>query len=250
MTSTPLERAEQARLQAERVRALADTIRAVLGGRMTRAELHAWTRELWPPNSGQGGPFRSPTAASVFDSLYVCTTDDGRDAVRDVDLRAYLRWICEGESFLADQEPLIVLARDIDELAASAGTEAIRWWCDGLGWHVTTHFSAPAGGRPFVAHTTFERPDILEIHKQQRDDWHDAIIDLFETLAIDDADTAYIHPSVDLARLPVWTLWRQDDNGNLFEMARTRCYTKACAQERMFTARGHKQNYWVEQAIT
>jgi hypothetical protein len=108
-------------------------------------------------------------------------------------------------------------------------------------------FSAAVSARPFFASTLLGRPQVA-ISTQRSDDIHDALVDLFETLAIDDADALQIHPSIDLARLPAWTLWRQDDNGNRFEMARTRSYAKACAQERMFTARGHKQNYWVEQA--
>jgi hypothetical protein len=249
VTATPLERAEQRRLQAERVRALTNHLRALLDGRMTRAEVQAWTRELWPPGSGQGGPFTSATAASVFDSLWIFVDPrTGREMVRDIELRAYLRWLGEGESFLADNEPLVVLAGDIDGLAARTGTEAVRWWCDGLGWHASLRFSAPARGRPFVVHAALERPTTLDVRKLRSDDWHDALVDLFETLAIDDADTLFIDPHVDLAQLPAWSLWRQDDNGNRFEMARFRSYAKACAHERMFTARGHKQNYWVEQA--
>ncbi|WP_346674074.1 hypothetical protein [Nannocystis sp. SCPEA4] len=41
---------------------------------------------------------------------------------------------------------------------------------------------------------------------------------------------------------------RQDDNGNAFELARFRSHAKACAQEHVFTARGHRQLYWVEPA--
>ncbi|NJK32877.1 MAG: hypothetical protein HC927_10985 [Deltaproteobacteria bacterium] len=66
---------------------------------------------------------------------------------------------------------------------------------------------------------------------------------------MDDADVGYVHPKVDLAKLPVWALWRQDDNANRFEIARFRSYAKAYAQERMFTARGHRQTYWVDPLV-
>ena len=75
--------------------------------------------------------------------------------------------------------------------------------------------------------------------------WNEAIVDLFEALAIDDADALRIDPRVDLAKLPSWVMWRCDDDDNSFEMARFRSYAKACAQAQMYTARGHRQTYRV-----
>lgn len=45
-----------------------------------------------------------------------------------------------------------------------------------------------------------------------------------------------------------WALWRLDDNGNRFlmEVFDTREGAEAAAHD--FTARGHKQAYWVEPA--
>jgi hypothetical protein len=40
----------------------------------------------------------------------------------------------------------------------------------------------------------------------------------------------------------IWIVWRQDDNGNRFEVAR---HTSREAAE--LEARGHKQAYWVAQ---
>ncbi|MCY1013640.1 hypothetical protein OV079_50555 [Nannocystis pusilla] len=224
-------------------------LRALLEGRMTRAEVKAWTREVWPPGSGQGSPFTSPDANCVFDSILNLEERWGdHELVREVDLRAYLRWLGEGEAFLADDEALVVLERDLEDFAAQTGTEAIRWWLDGIGWCAAVRFCAPARGRPFVARGQFERPKWLGICTLRGDDLHDAIVDLFEALAIDDEDCWLIHPQVNLTRLPVWALWREDDNCNRFEVARFRSYAKAREQERMFTALGHKQVYWVDPA--
>jgi hypothetical protein len=86
------------------------------------------------------------------------------------------------------------------------------------------------------------------VRKQQRDPWRDALLDLFEALAIDDRDVVRFGDEVDLESLPCWALWRSDDNGNKFEMERSRSYAKAAAQEQLYSARGHRQVYWVEPA--
>lgn len=247
MTLTPLEQAQQHRVQQERVLALVDNLRALLDGRRTRAEVLAWTRELWPPGSDQGGPYRWPEAEVVFDSIWNLAALRGDElVVREVDLRAYLRWLSEGECFHADDDQLFMLELDIEEFAAQTRTEAIRWWLDGLGWRASIRFCTPARGWRFVAHSSLERPGWVDFRKRRSDDWNDAIVELFEALAIDDSDVSLIHRQVDLTRLPVWALWRQDDNGNRIEMARFRSYAKACAQEQVFTDRGHRQIYWVE----
>jgi hypothetical protein len=242
-----IEQAERRREQRERVRALVEQLAALLAGRRTRAEVHAWIRGLWPPGSGQGGPFAWSEAAAVFDSMWhlEATWGDG-PLVRDVELRAYLRWLREGECFEADEDPLCTLARELAAFAAWTGTGAVRWWRTGVGWCVSTRFCTPGGGRPFVAHATLERPAGMGILKRRSDDWTEAALDLFEALAIDDADVATLHPAVDLARMPVWALCRQDDHGNRFEMARLRSHAKAWAQAQAYTARGHRQVYWVE----
>jgi hypothetical protein len=48
-----------------------------------------------------------------------------------------------------------------------------------------------------------------------------------------------------LARPRRWTVWRQDDNGNRYEVSRhdTRGEAESVAAE--MEARGHKQTYWV-----
>lgn len=228
---------------------MADKLRALLEGRATRADVTKWTRELWPPGSGQGGPFRSGDAASVFDSIYSLDAQWGGDPlVRDVDLRAYLRWISEGDTFFADDETLVVLEGDLDVLAARLGGEVIRWWLNGIGWCTELRFCAPARGRAFRAGSMLEKPGSIGISKLRGDVSHDALIDLFEALAIDDEDCKRIAATIDLSRLPVWALWREDDNVNRFEVARFRSYAKARAQEQIFTARGHKQTYWVDPA--
>lgn len=42
-----------------------------------------------------------------------------------------------------------------------------------------------------------------------------------------------------------WTVWRQDDNGNRYEVSRHETQAEAEAQAAMMEMRGHKQTYWV-----
>jgi hypothetical protein len=43
-----------------------------------------------------------------------------------------------------------------------------------------------------------------------------------------------------------WTAWRQDDNGNRYEVSRYDSRAEADAVAARIEARGHKQTYWVE----
>jgi hypothetical protein len=43
-----------------------------------------------------------------------------------------------------------------------------------------------------------------------------------------------------------WELWRQDDNGNRFRIARFSSRAAADAEQRRFEALAHKQTYWVQ----
>ena len=45
-----------------------------------------------------------------------------------------------------------------------------------------------------------------------------------------------------------WIVWRQDDNGNQFEVARFDDRAEADALAATMEARGHKQTYWVAAA--
>ncbi len=44
---------------------------------------------------------------------------------------------------------------------------------------------------------------------------------------------------------PQWIVWRQDDNGHQFEVARHVDRESAQAQADEMQSRGHKQMYWV-----
>ena len=45
-----------------------------------------------------------------------------------------------------------------------------------------------------------------------------------------------------------WALWRQDDNGNRFLIARFATAESAEAEQRRYEALGHKQTHWVEKS--
>lgn len=240
--------AELRREEIERARLLIQNLRALLTGEMTRDAVRTWLLDE-EARAGRRGPFPSQPALHVYESLLSLDERWGDDLlVREVELRAYLRWLTEGESFHSDGDALFVLERDIDEFAGQTGTEAARWWFTGLGWWVSLQFCSPASGRPYVVHAALGSPQRLGIHVQVGVDRNDALADLFEVLAVDDRDVTHIHPGVELERLPVWALWREDDNCNRFEIDRSRSYTKMYAQQQRYEARGHRQTYWIEPA--
>jgi hypothetical protein len=46
-----------------------------------------------------------------------------------------------------------------------------------------------------------------------------------------------------------WTVWRQDDNGNQYEVSRHGSRTEADSVAATMEARGHKQTYWVAPSV-
>lgn len=46
-----------------------------------------------------------------------------------------------------------------------------------------------------------------------------------------------------------WTVWRQDDNGNRYEVSRHGCRADADSVAETMEARGHKQTYWVAPSV-
>lgn len=229
--------------------ALIDTLTALLDGRMSRAEANRWSHTLEPPHARTGGLFTALEATRVFDSIYDLGVMHGEEPmVRAEDLYAYLRWLREGQSFQEDGEALFVIEADIEDFAAQTETEAVRWLYQGLGWWVSVRFCTPASQRPFVAHAELARPGVLGFQKRRGDDWNESIVDLFEALGIDDKDTKYINPKIDVTTLPSWGLWREDDEGQHFEVARYRCYAKACARMAAFAAEDERYVYWVDPA--
>lgn len=44
----------------------------------------------------------------------------------------------------------------------------------------------------------------------------------------------------------LWSVWRQDDNGNRFEIARGLSRKAAETAAKGFEESGHKQTYWIE----
>jgi hypothetical protein len=47
----------------------------------------------------------------------------------------------------------------------------------------------------------------------------------------------------------VWRLWRQDDAGNRYWIQDFATQVEALAQMRVYEERGHKQVYWVAEAV-
>jgi hypothetical protein len=54
-----------------------------------------------------------------------------------------------------------------------------------------------------------------------------------------------LSPHLAEARPRGWTVWRQDDNGNRYEMSGHDTRAEADSVAASMEARGHKQTYWV-----
>jgi len=89
----------------------------------------------------------------------------------------------------------------------------VRFWLEGLGLYRSLQLGSLATGRPFFLQSpvgeVYGEPQVW-ITKRAEDDLQAALLDLFETLAIDERDTSHIIDGVDLSLLPVWELWRLD----------------------------------------
>jgi hypothetical protein len=71
---------------------------------------------------------------------------------------------------------------------------------------------------------------------------HDVLMSMEHPVADDRSDVAGHEQPVR------WTVWRQDDNGNQFEVARKDSRVEAEELAAAMQARGHKQTYWVAKA--
>jgi hypothetical protein len=117
------------------------------------------------------------------------TPDGARHYVlRDSDIRAYQRWLREGEPFFGDEEPLALLKLDAAEFHRIVHVEPVRWWLNGLGWAWSVEFCSPATGRTFGAMGLLDpprRPTGIEVRKSVHDSQPEAALaDLIETLGI------------------------------------------------------------------
>lgn len=78
----------------------------------------------------------------------------------------------------------------------------------------------------------------IEIGRKARPDVAVSVYDTIWPLAEREADV----------RRDRWVVWRQDDNGNRFEVARRHSRAEAETLAAAMEARGHKQTYWVAAA--
>ncbi len=239
--------AEQHAVTQQRVLDMIRVLEEAIHGRITRADVVAWSRAIWPCQSGQGGPFpRHGVASTVFDSIYNLDRDE---VVRDHDLRAYVRWLAEGEAFQSDPAPVAVLhGRPSDWVPTPSLDAPVRSWIDGLGWYEEVQLACPATGRPLLATSPLDpskSEQAVSIMMRLGDEAREAVLDLFETFAIDECDVIYVDPRVQAETLPVWQLWRLDDNGNEFLIEAFRSRAKAVATQARFEARGQRQTYFV-----
>lgn len=122
----------------------------LLRGRISRGDVARITREMWPEGSGQGNPFRSGDASTVFESIWnIEERRDGELLVRDSDVRAYVRWLTEPTSLEGARE-VACATRTAERLAGSLGLAGVRFWFDGLGWYLEVQTRSPRSDRQFI----------------------------------------------------------------------------------------------------
>lgn len=247
--------AEQHAAQAALVREMIELLHDLLCSRINRGDVAAWVDRVWPKGEGGPSPFdQNGTAYSVLLSISGIGRDEqeGNEAVREQELKAYIRWLSQGRAFFGDDAPFMTLPGTLSDLSLPTWVEPpVRFWMSGLGWFEVLQLASTATDRAyFVLHSLSTQFDVAQVWftKRADDDLQAAAFDLFESLAIDERDTLYLDPKVDLSQLGCWELWRLDDNNNeaLIESFHSRA--KAVRAQQRFEARGHRQTYWVAKA--
>ncbi|MDC0744586.1 hypothetical protein [Polyangium mundeleinium] len=234
--------------QAAHVRELVDVLCAFLEGRKDRAEIARWMGTGWRDEGTRGRVFHDhPGAHEVFSSLEDIEQRYGDDfLVRREDVAVYVEWLTtRGERDVIAPRPLACVFRSIDTLATEMRGTTVRFFLEGLGWLDHARFVSAATGRGFWAVAPFERAGCTEIRVARGTDPTEAAQDLVESLALDTPEVEWMEPQIDHAQLPRWSLWRQDDNGQRYEMSTFLSYSRAVRACAAFDARGHKQMYWV-----
>lgn len=234
--------------QAKRVAELVGLLRAFLEGHKDRADIARWTalaarqRSLFP---------RYGAAHAVFESLLNIEEPFGDSfVVRNQDVAAYLDWLTQGNAFRAASEPLFSIPIPIEALANITGGRDERSWVDGLGWMVTLRFASFATGRCYFAMAPLcHERRLSSIHAHRDDDPVEAARDVIEVFALDESEVEHWHSQLDPAKLPHWTVWRQDDHGGRYEVATYLAYSRAMRECTEMENRGHKQMYWVEKQV-
>lgn len=237
---------EQHARQHGLIREMTELLHDLTHGRVARTDVAAWVEKVWPRGEGGEAPFVGHgTAFTVLLSI----SGIEEKTVREHDLRAYVRWLTEGEAFLGDSNPFLTLPGTIADLRLPGWIDPpVRFWVQGLGWHESIQLGSAATGRPFFIHADIgfsPGPPQVQITKRAEDDLQAAALDVFETLAVDDRDALYLDPRVELAQFTQWEVWRLDDNNNEALIDTFRCRAKAVLTQQRFEARGHRQTYWV-----
>jgi hypothetical protein len=227
--------------QTRRVGALLAVIDDYLARRRSRDDVVAWCLEARKIRA-------SGAMHWVLESL---VNLDERSAdgfvLDDVDVRAYADDLRRGEVGGWGEKELLGLVWDVSVIEERTGVPSTRSWVDGLGWALSLPFASLGTGRRFAARKTGSGHDrLILVHAQEGDDRLEAVRDLAETLVLEEADVGWWGEALGPDSLPPWWLWRQDDNGNEVRVARYLAFSAATRAVDAYTARGHKQSYWVQ----
>lgn len=229
-------------------------LQAFRDGRETHESLAAWASAAWGDHGrGLARTNRNTRLilANVASAADRHPPGDGSQPyiLRDVDLVEYLRVLQRG-TMNGPVRDVASLSAPLPTFAERFGLETDRYIVDQLGWFEYLQFASPGTGRVFVLSRPLEFPDagqsLVEVVPLGQLDPQDVLRDLFETLVVDHEDVVWLPEGFTTDSLPRQTLWRQDDNGNRFEVATFTGVRKAEAALQRFLALKHKQFYWLE----
>jgi hypothetical protein len=232
------------------VERLIEVLDGFLAGRLSRAEVVAWAE-------GVRGPYGARAAHGfahvVMESIInLDEMRGGEPVLREMDVRSLLEELERGQSGCWSRTDLVVIDVPAEQLPARLHVPATRSWVDGLGWYSGAVFASLATGRSFAFRgNTFDvgmGPLMTSIKIGEKDDPTDAISDLVEVLGLREREVLWWDPAIAVDALPRWIVVRQDDNGNRFECESLLSRSAAVSLCETMTARGHKQEYWVERA--
>jgi hypothetical protein len=227
-------------------------LRGFSGSEEDRCRIEAWTRKVFPVRERPDIFSCHGNALSIFDSIWNIREtygSQGAPVIRVEDVVDYVEELTRGGCATMDMSPWVQLTMSFDELAQRVSRPPTRWWYDGLGWMQSVTFCSVVTGIQYSSFVQFEPPydrpegPVFPCVNFQRDaDPGEAALELLYTLEIDVSGVAQSTVQFELR----WALYRQDDNGNRFEVEKFATESGARARLAFFESMSHKQMYWLE----
>lgn len=142
--------------------------------------------------------------------------------------------------------PLAVINQPVTAIARGHNLTIDEFDEDGLGWSHMVVLRASDGQQIMVVqHLQSPWPETSTIEMVPDDPTTPAVLDEFLAwLGMGAADLTWLSPDI---TLPIYSLRRQDDNGQIFKIETVSGLGEAIRRVKAFEALGHKQCYWYEE---